>query len=444
MLIHKAKHSWLLVCLSSYLLQASLVVAAEGNQRLSFSFNDVLVRDALQQLARFDENNLIVSDSVTGSITIELTEVTPEQAVDAILELKGLGKKVDGNILLIAPNVELEALSKRKIEQKNSLNQLVELEQQAIKIHYADIAALLKQTDGDSRHRILSERGSVTVDERTNTLLIKDLPANIAAFRQWLALIDVPVKQVQIEARIVSIKQGYLEELGARWGTDLTDGSSNLATSNSGSLNGIDQTEPLDRSPSLHVNFAATSTSSARLAFKVAKLSGDLFLDLELSALQAELKAEVISSPRIVTTNNSPAYIEQGTEIPYQEATSSGATSVSFKKAVLSLTVTPQITEGNGLILDLLISQDSPGEVVKTGVGEALAIDTQRLETQVWLKNEETIVLGGVFQHSMLSMVDKVPLLGDIPVLGHLFKRQSEKVDKRELLIFVTPKVIFP
>jgi type IV pilus assembly protein PilQ len=266
--------------------------------------------------------------------------------------------------------------------------------------------------------------------------------------------LDIPVKQVQIEARIVTINEGNMDELGVRWGFTSINGShtvggsieNNLATiglyDGGGDGEGEDGGSSVGIDDFLNVNLAATSPNATSLAFQVAKLGSDTLLDLELSALQQESKAEIISSPRLITTNKKPAYIEQGTEIPYLESSSSGATSVTFKKAVLSLKVTPQITPDNRLVLDLSVTQDRPGQVVKTGTGEAVAIDTQRIGTQVLVNNGETVVLGGIFQHSITNSVDKVPLLGDLPLLGALFRRSYENVGKSELLIFVTPKVV--
>ena len=266
---------------------------------------------------------------------------------------------------------------------------------------------------------------------------------NIDIIREIVDTLDIPVKQVQIEARIVSVSEGNLDELGVRWGFSSTNGS----TTAGGSIeSNLDQVGLLKGDSTvddfLNVNLAASASNASSIAFQVAKLGSDLLLDLELSALQRESKAEVISSPRLITTNKKPAYIEQGTEIPYLESSSSGATSIAFKKAVLSLKVTPQITPDNRLVLDLSVTQDRPGEVVKTGTGEAVSINTQRIGTQVLVDNGETVVLGGIFQHNVTDTVDKVPLLGDLPLLGGLFRRSYQSMGKSELLIFVTPKVV--
>ncbi len=244
----------------------------------------------------------------------------------------------------------------------------------------------------------------------------------------------------------MTVNEGNLDELGIRWGVSSTRGNNTVGGSIEGNLTGIGLYQPEDGSEMinnfLNVNLGATAANASSIAFQVAKLGSGTLLDLELSAMQRESKAEIISSPRLITTNKKPAYIEQGTEIPYLESSSSGATTVAFKKAVLSLQVTPQITPDNRLVLDLSVTQDRPGDIVKTGTGEAVAIHTQRIGTQVLVNNGETVVLGGIFQHSITNTVDKVPLLGDLPLLGALFRRSYQQMGKSELLIFVTPKVV--
>ncbi|MEZ9215236.1 type IV pilus secretin PilQ, partial [Vibrio lentus] len=337
---------------------------------------------------------------------------------------------------------EQQALEQSRLEEE-----LGELKSEIIKINFAKATDIADMIGGEGAVSMLSDRGSITIDERTNSLLIRELEENIAVIRGIIESLDIPVKQVQIEARIVTVTEGNLDELGVRWGVSSTNGSFKVGGSIEG--NHPSQIAPYDDNGGdsaiddyLNVNLGATSPNASSIAFQVAKLGSDTLLDLELSALQQESKAEIISSPRLITTNKKPAYIEQGTEIPYLESSSSGATSVAFKKAVLSLKVTPQITPDNRLVLDLSVTQDRPGQVVKTGTGEAVAIDTQRIGTQVLVNNGETVVLGGIFQHSVSSTVDKVPLLGDLPVLGALFRRSYENVGKSELLIFVTPKVV--
>ncbi|NOH34996.1 type IV pilus secretin PilQ [Vibrio chagasii] len=421
------------------------VLEKEG-KLISINFQDIPVRNVLQLIADYNEFNLVVSDSVAGNLTLRLDGVPWQQVLDIILQVKGLDKRVDGNVILVAPKAELDLREQQALEKSRLEEELGELKSEIIKINFAKATDIADMIGGEGAVSMLSDRGSITIDERTNSLLIRELEENIAVIRGIIESLDIPVKQVQIEARIVTVTEGNLDELGVRWGVSSTNGSFTVGGSIEG--NHPSAITPYDDSSSsviddyLNVNLAATSPNASSIAFQVAKLGSDTLLDLELSALQQESKAEIISSPRLITTNKKPAYIEQGTEIPYLESSSSGATSVAFKKAVLSLKVTPQITPDNRLVLDLSVTQDRPGQVVKTGTGEAVAIDTQRIGTQVLVNNGETVVLGGIFQHSVSSTVDKVPLLGDLPLLGALFRRSYENVGKSELLIFVTPKVV--
>ncbi|MGF1846129.1 type IV pilus secretin PilQ [Vibrio lentus] len=422
------------------------VLEKEG-KLISINFQDIPVRNVLQLIADYNDFNLVVSDSVSGNLTLRLDGVPWQQVLDIILQVKGLDKRVDGNVILVAPKAELDLREQQALEKSRLEEELGELKSEIIKINFAKATDIADMIGGEGAVSMLSDRGSITIDERTNSLLIRELEENIAVIRGIIESLDIPVKQVQIEARIVTVTEGNLDELGVRWGVSSTNGSFKVGGSIEG--NHPSQIAPYDDNGGdsaiddyLNVNLGATSPNASSIAFQVAKLGSDTLLDLELSALQQESKAEIISSPRLITTNKKPAYIEQGTEIPYLESSSSGATSVAFKKAVLSLKVTPQITPDNRLVLDLSVTQDRPGQVVKTGTGEAVAIDTQRIGTQVLVNNGETVVLGGIFQHSVSSTVDKVPLLGDLPVLGALFRRSYENVGKSELLIFVTPKVV--
>ncbi|WP_122055142.1 type IV pilus secretin PilQ [Vibrio sp. Evd11] len=422
------------------------VLEKEG-KLISINFQDIPVRNVLQLIADYNDFNLVVSDSVAGNLTLRLDGVPWQQVLDIILQVKGLDKRVDGNVILVAPKAELDLREQQALEKSRLEEELGELKSEIIKINFAKATDIADMIGGEGAVSMLSERGSITIDERTNSLLIRELEENIAVIRGIIESLDIPVKQVQIEARIVTVTEGNLDELGVRWGVSSTNGSFTVGGSIEG--NHPSAITPYDDDSGssviddyLNVNLGATSPNASSIAFQVAKLGSDTLLDLELSALQQESKAEIISSPRLITTNKKPAYIEQGTEIPYLESSSSGATSVAFKKAVLSLKVTPQITPDNRLVLDLSVTQDRPGQVVKTGTGEAVAIDTQRIGTQVLVNNGETVVLGGIFQHSVSSTVDKVPLLGDLPVLGALFRRSYENVGKSELLIFVTPKVV--
>ena len=430
------------------------ILEKEG-KLISINFQDIPVRNVLQLIADYNQFNLVVSDSVEGNLTLRLDGVPWRQVLDIILQVKGLDKRVDGNVILVAPKDELDLREKQQLEKQKLEQEMGELSSEIIKVNFAKASDIAEMINGEGNISMLSDRGSMTIDERTNSLLIRELPENIQVIREIIESLDIPVKQVQIEARIVTINEGNMDELGVRWGFTSINGShtvggsieNNLATiglydGGGGDGDGEDGGGSVGIDDFLNVNLAATSPNATSIAFQVAKLGSDTLLDLELSALQQESKAEIISSPRLITTNKKPAYIEQGTEIPYLESSSSGATSVTFKKAVLSLKVTPQITPDNRLVLDLSVTQDRPGQVVKTGTGEAVAIDTQRIGTQVLVNNGETVVLGGIFQHSITNSVDKVPLLGDLPLLGALFRRSYENVGKSELLIFVTPKVV--
>ncbi|QIL85732.1 type IV pilus secretin PilQ family protein [Vibrio sp. HDW18] len=418
------------------------ILEKEG-KLISINFQDIPVRNVLQLIADYNSFNLVVSDSVVGNLTLRLDGVPWQQVLDIILQVKGLDKRVDGNVILIAPKEELDLREKQALEKARLTEELGDLKSQIIKINFAKASDIAAMIGGEGNVNMLSDRGSISIDERTNSLLIRELPDNIAVISEIIESLDIPVKQVQIEARIVTVKEGNIDELGVRWGVMSTNGSHSVGGSIESNLwqQGLlgDDDFPLDNF--LNVNLGA-SANAPSIAFQVAKLGSDTLLDLELSALQNESKAEIISSPRLITTNKQPAYIEQGTEIPYLESSSSGASTVSFKKAVLSLKVTPQITPDNRLVLDLSVTQDRRGETVKTGTGEAVSIDTQRIGTQVLVNNGETVVLGGIFQHSINNTVDKVPLLGDLPVLGALFRRTYEQMGKSELLIFVTPKVV--
>ena len=420
----------------------------DDSKPISINFQDIPVRNVLQLIADYNDFNLVVADTVTGNLTLRLDGVPWQQVLDIILQVKGLDKRVEGNVVLIAPKSELDAQEKQVLEQAQMASELASLSSEILSIKYAKASDIAELLVGEGDITMLSSRGSITVDERTNSLLLRDLPENIVVIKDIIDTLDIPIKQVQLEARIVTVNEGNLDELGVRWGITNTNGSTTVGGSIESNLAAVGLYDggsgggglPVD--DFLNVNLGLANPAASSIAFQVAKLGSNLLLDLELSALQAESKAEIISSPRLITTNKKPAYIEQGTEIPYLEASSSGATSVSFKKAVLSLMVTPQITPDNRLVLDLIVTQDRPGQVVKTGTGEAVAIDTQRIGTQVLVNNGETVVLGGIYQHSLSNSVEKVPLLGDLPLLGVLFRRSSENIGKKELLIFVTPKVV--
>ena len=407
---------------------------------ISLDFQDVPVRQVLQIIAQVNGFNLVTTDTVTGNVTISLSGVPWDQALDMILRVKGLDKRLEGNILLIAPAEELSARETQALQSKKQVSDLAPLQTVNIPVNYAKAAALatiLKSTEGG----ILSDRGGVTVDERTNTILIRDTLASIDEARKMIDALDVPVKQVLIESRMVTVLDNVDEQLGVRWGFSDRQDDNGVSGSIEGAETIAGGVIPTigDR---LNVNLPVASTSAASIGFQVASLVDGTILDLELSALESENKGEIIASPRITVANQHEAYIEQGTEIPYVQATSSGATSVEFKKAVLSLKVTPHITPDNRIILDLVVTQDTRGETVSTSTGDAVAIDTQEIKTQVLVENGETIVLGGIFQQTSSDGVTKVPLFGDLPVVGALFRNTSQLQQKRELLIFVTPKIV--
>ena len=411
-----------------------------NGRSLSLNFQNISVRTVLQIIADYNNFNLVTSDTVEGEITLRLDDVPWDQALDLILQTKGLDKRIEGNILMVAPSEELAIRESNDLKNRQEVKELAPLYSEYLQINYAkavDIADLLKTTDST----LLSSRGSVAVDERTNTLLVKDTAEILENVHRLIDVLDIPIKQVLIEARMVTVKDDVSEDLGIRWG--ITDQQGTKGTS--GTINGAtDIANGIIPSVNdrLNVNLPAAASSATSIAFHVAKLADGTVLDLELSALEQENKGEIIASTRITTSNQKSAYIEQGVEIPYVESASSGATTVTFKKAVLSLRVTPQITPDDRVILDLEITQDSQGTTVATATGEAVAIDTQRIGTQVLVDNGETIVLGGIYQQNLISRVSKVPVLGDIPLVGFLFRNSTDTNERQELLIFVTPKIV--
>lgn len=406
---------------------------------ISLDFQDVPVRQVLQIIAQVNDFNLVTTDTVTGNVTIQLAGVPWDQALEMILKIKGLDKRLEGNILLVAPAEELTARETQQLQSQQQVSDLAPLATANITVNYAkaeQMALLLKTQEGG----LLSDRGSVSVDERTNTLLIRDTQASIDEARKTIEQLDIPVKQVLIESRMVTVRDNVGEEIGVRWG--VTDRESDFTVS--GSANAADTAASgivPDVDNRMNVSLPVSSPAG-RIGFQVASLVDGTILDLELSALESENKGEIIASPRITVANQQEAYIEQGTEIPYVQATSSGATSVEFKKAVLSLKVTPHITPDNRVILDLVVTQDTRGETVQTSTGPAVAIDTQEIKTQVLVENGETVVLGGIFQQLNTNDISKVPLFGDLPLVGRLFKNTNTVYQKRELLIFVTPKIV--
>ncbi len=418
-------------------------------EKLSLNFQNIEVRAVLQLIADFTGLNLVASDSVQGNLTLRLKNVPWDQALDIILKTKGLAKRQMGNVILVAPTEEIAAREKLELESQKQIEELAPLRSEFVQVNYAkaeDLAELIKAKENS----LLSERGNVTVDSRTNTLLVQDTARNLADIRRLVSTLDIPVRQVLIESRIVIANDDFSKDLGVRFG--VTSATSDRATNEqqefvSGNLNAIDDLvdqDPLEISDSLNVNLPASpiDATAASIGLAIAKLPFGTLLELELSALQQEGRGEIISNPRVITANQKEALIEQGTEIPYLEASSSGAATISFKKAVLSLKVRPHITPDDRIIMDLTVTQDSPGDLVQLLGSSVPAIDTQEVTTQVLVDNGETVVLGGVYQRTKRNDVDRVPFFGDLPYVGFLFKQRTEQDDKRELLIFVTPKII--
>jgi type IV pilus assembly protein PilQ len=413
-------------------------------ERLSLNFQDIEVRSVLQLIADFTNLNVVVSDSVSGKLTLRLKNGPWDQALDIILDSKGLAQRKSGNVLLIAPTEEIATREKLELEAMAQVQELAPLRSEYVQINYAkaeELAGLLKGA-GAEGSSLLSDRGRVSLDQRTNTLLIQDTAEKLEDIRALITRLDIPVRQVEIVSRIVIASNDFNKELGIRFGTTRSSVQANgEGTINTGNLNAVtdilngDDIELNDR---MNVNMPTTTSSFGTLALALAKLPFGTLLELELSSLQAEGRGEVISTPRVLTANQKEAFIEQGVEIPYEQATSSGATSIAFKKAVLSLLVTPQITPDDRIIMDLTVNNDTVGELF-AGIP---SIDTREVNTQVLVNNGETIVLGGIFEQNTREDISKVPFFGDLPGIGRLFKRTVTEDDKSELLIFVTPKII--
>ena len=424
-------------------------------QRLTLNFQDIEVRAVLQLLAETSGLNLVVSDSVTGNVTLRLENVPWDQALDIILATKGLDMRQVGNVMLVAPAPEIAARERQELEAKKDIQELAPLRSEFLQVNYAkasDLANLL-QGAGGAGGTLLSERGTVSIDDRTNTLLVYDTAERLADVRRLVAALDIPVRQVLIETRIVVANDDFSRDLGVRLGVSyVRDRGQDGLISITGSGQAADTTVAADAaglpqpllSPNLldryNVNLPISEPAGQ---IGLAILGQDTLVDLELSAAQAEGRGEIVSSPRVITANQKEAVIEQGVEIPFQEAASSGATATQFKKAVLSLTVTPQITPDDRIIMDLEVTQDTVGEFVPSATGGLVpSIDTRKIITQVLVNDGETVVLGGIFETERRDGEDKVPFLGDIPGLGRLFKRNNSISNKRELLIFVTPKIL--
>lgn len=412
-------------------------------EKLSLNFQNIEVRSVLQVIADFTGFNIITGDNVSGNITLRLKDVPWDQALDIIMQTRGLGMRKNGNVIWIAPNEELAAKEKSRLDAELEIADREPLVTQSFAAKYQK-AADLKTLISDTKQSLLSKRGSAVVDARSNTLFVQDTEKNLGKIEKIISQIDIPVRQVLIEGRIVLADDGYSKELGARLGffrNKNWGGSENNGRTVGGSLSSIYATDTtgITTTPNnLNVNLPATSPRAGVLGFDFYSLAHGWLLDVELSAAEADNKTKTISSPKVITGNQQKAVIESGVEIPYQEASSSGATSVSFKKATLGLEVTPQITPDNKVNMELLIKKDSRGDVTN-GIP---AINTNRVETKVLVDNGETAVLGGIFEETTTKAVDKVPFFGDLPVLGHLFKRTLNSTDKNELLIFITPRLL--
>jgi type IV pilus assembly protein PilQ len=432
-------------------------------ERLTLNFQDIETRAVLQLLAETSGQNIVVSDSVQGNVTLRLQNVPWDQALDIVLRTKGLDQRREGNVIYVAPAEELAAREKAQLESRKALTELSPVRTEYLQVNYAkasDLAALIKsQGKGSS---LLSERGSVAIDDRTNTLLLQDTAERLADIRRLVQTLDIPVRQVLIEARIVIVNDDFSRELGVRFGGAMVgnygssnglmylgssglnsaDGSSGptLGTGGTGGTQGNTtvQTPPVNQRYMVNLPVA---NPAGRLALTL--LDSDYVVDLEITAAQKEGRGEVVSAPRVITANGKEAVIEQGTEIPYQESASSGATTTQFKKAVLSLTVTPQITPDDRIILDLTVKKDNVGQLVQSATGgQVPSIDTRTITTQVLVNDGQTVVLGGIMETEKRDTVNKVPFLGDVPGLGALFRSKSRTDNKAELLIFVTPKIL--
>ena len=412
-------------------------------ERLSLNFQDIEVRSVLQLLADFTGINIVVSDTVAGNLTLRMQNVPWDQALDIVLKTKGLAKRDNGNVMLIAPSEEIAAREKLELESQKQIEELAPLYSDFIQINYAkatDLAELLKSDDSS----LLSERGKATIDNRTNTLLVQDTAEKLEDVRKLIALLDVPVRQVLIESRIVIANNDFSRDLGVRFGASgnstkgrnfFVGGGTQPGNVNYGTTPGF-EVPAGSGNDGLLVDLPVANPSGS-LGLALGKI-GSAMIQLELSAMQLEDRGEIVSSPRVITSNQQKATIQQGVEIPYQEASSSGATSVSFKEAVLQLEVTPQITPDDRIIMDLQVNKDSVGEIF-AGVP---SIDTRNVSTRVLVENGETLVLGGIYEQEKGKQTERVPFFGSLPGVGWLFKTEAKTDQKQELLIFVTPKII--
>lgn len=419
--------------------------------RISLNFQDIEVRAVLQLIADFTELNLVASDTVSGRITLRLQNVPWDQALELVLKTKGLDKRQVGNVLMVAPAAEIAERERQQIEANKQISELAPLQSEFVRIRYAKASEVVKLFDAGTEDggSLISPRGSVVVDGRTNSLIITDTAPKLAAIRDLIELIDIPVRQVMIEARIVIAQTDAGRNLGIEWGggylnanDDRVIGVSGDSDNATGLVEDTVNGDPLEITfpGALLVDLGVAATSG----FAVGFANDDLFLSAELQALEAEGGGEVVSQPKVITGDKQPAIIKSGTEIPYQESSASGRTTVAFKEAVLSLDVTPSITPDDRILLDLKINQDSLGDLVDAGTenGRIPTIDTTQLNTQVLVGNGQTVVLGGIFRTEDIESISKVPFFGDIPYVGALFRSESTTRTKSETLIFITPRIL--
>ncbi len=429
-------------------------------QRLTLNFQDIETRAVLQLLAETSGRNIVVSDTVQGNVTLRLRNVPWDQALDIVMTTKGLDMRQNGNVIIVAPAEEIAARETADLEAKQAITELEPLYSEFLQVNYAKASDLSTLIAGDADNTLLSDRGSIAVDDRTNTLLVQDTAERLQNIRRMVRTLDIPIKQVLIETRIVVVNDDFSRDLGVRLGVtgvnensdgdgglfvsgtgQGTDTMVNSAINNLGSGGTIFPVEVPTLTNRYNVNVPIADAAGR---FSLAVLQSDYLVDLELTALEAEGRGEIVSTPRVITANQKEANIEQGVEIPYQQSASSGATTVQFKKAVLSLTVTPQITPDNNIIMDLRVHKDNVGEVISTGGlgGTVPSIDTRAVETQVLVADGQTVVLGGIYETERRETISKVPFLGDIPFAGALFRSKQRINNKAELLIFVTPRIL--
>jgi type IV pilus assembly protein PilQ len=445
-------------------------------ERISLNFQDIEVRAVLQLIADFTDLNLVASDTVSGNITLRLQNVPWDQALELVLRTKGLDSRRIGNVLMVAPAVEIAERERQEIESNKQIAELAPLQSEFIRIRYAKASEVVNLFEAGSEEggSLVSDRGSVVVDERTNSIIITDTATKLAEIRDLIERVDVPIRQVMIEARIVIASTNLDEELGIEWGggyigVDSSNGNIYSASGSREQVVSFNQDTVAGVTPTLNypvqggqqqqggnqggdgqqqqqglgAALVDLGVSQATSGFAVGFTSNDLFLTAELSALESSGQGEVVSQPKIITGDKQLATIKSGSEIPYQEGAASGATTVSFKEAVLKLEVTPNITPDDRILLDLVVNQDSLGDLVPSGTGGLIpTINTTQLTTQVLVGNGETVVLGGVFQNDEITQIRKVPFLGDIPYLGTLFKNTASKTSKTETLIFITPRIL--